>query len=469
MSTRTLRLIALAAACAPAACSPVTLSQDAAGETIDSGPADAAAGLVTVIVLDDVAAEPVEGVNVAFIEADGTLVSMQASDVSGRTQETVHAGALIAVGRVDDSGSETQYRVEVVAGVQPGDIIEMGLVEPQRSGNNLGTATVSLAGTHPGATTYLAGSCFLNDQTSAVTQAQTFPYDFRDDRCTRGATNVDVLGIALDDSGPIAYTTIDDVMPNDTKVSGSWNTAINRVDFDLSNAPYDAGVQNDAKMFRDDIEYQFDQMLTPLDSILAGDGATFSLRYPAAFADMVQQTVEIDKMDNSAISMWARNLSPVAGSQALDLTDDMLPLVDQATFDFADPAHPTWNYRVNGATPDATAQINVAFLRDVAGDEIFLVLVVAPPDNPSPFVMPELPTSLIQRPGTGENVWPPPDAATTLAYFSGIYEASFVTGGYEQFRQNRPTGVIFGEDQVPRNAPLGATVRISAGGLLNFN
>jgi hypothetical protein len=457
-----IRIISITALAA-AACSPVTLAQDG-GATTDSGPADAAVGLVTVIVLDDQQAEPVEGVNVAFVEADGTLVSMKQSDATGRAEETVHAGALIAVGRVTVT-AENEYRVEIVTGVQPGDVIEMGPGEPNRTGNNLGMATAHLASAQAGATAYYAGDCNLNSLDPANPTAD-FTQQFIDDSCTRGATNIDLLGVAVDATGPIAYTTIDNAMPGGTFTSGAWNTAINQVDFTLSNAPYDATLDLSAQMYRDDIEYSFPGMLTTLDSVLAGDGGSFSLRYPAAFAEKVYQQVQIRTTDGSGLLSWSRNLSPVAGTQALNLTSDMLPQLDQVLFDDSTPEQPMWTYRINGAAPDATGILHAAFMRDSLGDEIYIVVVVGPPDLPSPFQLPVLPPDLITRPVTGENVWPPPPAATVLAGFTGLIEASFITGGWDQMRQSRPVGILFSDTPLPRSAPLGSTIRLSAGGVL---
>jgi len=243
------------------ACSPATLKADGGADDDDGATADASTdagpGLLTVVVLDN-AARPQPGVKVAFFERDGTLIDMVVTGDDGTAAMEVFPDAMVAIGR---SGNE--MRIEVVAGAQPGETLELGPPVGERSGAQLGTAQARLPFSLAGATRYLAGTCYLNQQTVGT----VFTHNFQDSDCTRGATTQDLLAVALDNnSNALAYALIPGVLVNSptTFDAGAWNTDFRRPSLTLLDAPFDGNLDLNVKLYRNDVEYQYDGSHTPL-------------------------------------------------------------------------------------------------------------------------------------------------------------------------------------------------------------
>ncbi len=439
------------------ACSPATLKADGGGDddvvdaadTVDAGP-----GTLTVLVLDNFV-QPRPDVKVAFFESDGSLIEMVLTGPDGLASATVHPDAMIATSRFD-------MQIEVIAGLQPGETVEIGPFTPEPSNDLLGSASVIIPGTAPGATRHLAGTCFLQDQPVGT----AFQYDFFDSECTRGNDVVDLLAIGLDaNDNPLAYATVNGAGIGGTFTFGTWNTDFRRPSLTLLDAPFDGQVDLNMKLYRNDVEYRYAGSSTPLDVIALDQNASVDLIFPPNFADKVNVDLNIQASTLDRSVIWASNLAPTIGAQTVDLTAGMLPAIDQTAYDTADPARPEWRFRINGDT-EATAQLHIAFLSDQPSESFFVVVAAAPPDHPSPFRLPALPADIITfNNDPAAPAWPPPSTATVVQFFSALYDATFVPG-YGSFRVNRGLSHIFGDQLVPRAAQVGATARVSLGGQL---
>lgn len=456
------------------ACSPVTFKADGGADddssTSDANSYDAGPGAVTVTVYDQRTADPLGGAKVAFFNKNGTLAGMHLTSGAGVATESIFPGGIIAVGIVQDLAEDgVQYRVDVVAGVNPGDNIEVGPLGPEPTYNQIGSANVNFPNGYSGATQYYAGDCYLN----FTTVPGTYTHYFYDDRCTHGAGTVDLLAVAADNAGaPLAYAIIPGVIANSgtTYTAGAWNIDYNRINLSLLNAPFAGTLDLRGNLYRGspNISYQYNGLTDPVGDVVASGNSTADVVFPPNFADKVSLEVQLRSTASDQLVGWASNLAPSAGARSINLTDDMLPLVDQVSYDaISDPGRPQWNFRINGA-PEATSQLHAAFLQDPRDGSVYIITVFAPPGLPSPFKLPEIPNDLITRPANGdagadEPAWPPPADAAVFQVFSGLFDTTLFAG-YDQLKGARASGQLFGDGLIKPEAPVGALVRVSAGG-----
>ncbi|HUH02666.1 MAG TPA: Ig-like domain-containing protein [Kofleriaceae bacterium] len=467
--------LALASGLTLAACSPITPKGDGDGgndpdaNTNDGGGGDdAAPGMVTARALD-MEGNPLAGVNVAFSQADGTLIGMATTTASGEVTETVSQEAIVSFGL-----SETQpksnnglYTVQIIMGVQPGDTVEVNMGSPfgGRLSESLGTANLMFPSLHAGTDHYIVGNKCNNTYVSNTTLS--FPMDFYSNSCSGRATTLDLLGVAWNaNNAPLAWTMFEDVQIGaaNTFTSTGWNTNFAQFNAFYTNTPYDGEIRLDVGLMHDGIDHGIGGFNRTVGPLTAGQNAAYVVPVPAAFTDSLHVKAEYTGTARDRLLMHQTNLMSTTTSNSVDLSGLGYPSISSVTLDTSMPGRPAYRWTADGAIPSAAhALLGFSLWSDLGSQ--WAVLVLAPADSTAPLRMPALPNTFLADPLTLSPRWPPPAALEPWQNVVALFES----GDHADFAALRTqrglTGLIGNGQFLSPTAPIGSRSIVSAGGL----
>jgi hypothetical protein len=400
----------------------------------DGGGSDAradapiATGMATVVVEENGAAAV--GADVVFHAADGTVFEAKQTGNDGRAMGMVHPGSLVTV--IQEGGPTT------VGGVQPGD--EIVFSDPATISNAVGMAQVTLATPVPeGAANFevTLGCNSANTDTAGAPVAVTIYSD-----CVGLGNQFNAVAFAFDvDGNPLAYALATDLMPataGDTAVTmGPWLTDWKPLEISIANPGGNViALFGELNGLRNGIEFSVGG-----DTFALGAGP-LRMNHPRAFFDRVFYLTLViygAGMTPSDVRGILRLEAAPADTVALDLAN-ALPRI---TAGAATTTEMTWT----SEAPLTDADLLLIELNHSNGSATWTFLL--PPDTPSPFTLPALPSALSSHLPAG-----------TLEPSIGAVEADWISG-FEVIKAMGQAGL----DAIPAGDHVG---RISLGGAVNL-
>lgn len=425
----------------------------------DAGPT---VGAVKVRVFADVSV-PVPGLDVLFHAPDGSFVYRGATNSAGEVEHDMPAGSFVTVGFSNAKGTLLEYYVTTVAGVMPGDTIEIGPAERGYSGAYLG----DLLFADPGGdiTNLVDVRVGCQSETLSASDPSLSLYA---DRCTGGADSWDVLALQRNGMGGYAQHTL----VADAKVDGTayaladWTADWSTLDVELSNPPPRAVLAAvELGLYRNDLDYAYG---TAFAGLTGSDSGRASVDYPTGFPQSLQPRLQVFFSDTASskvegVQFVLRNMPATGTGWSVDLSGDLLPEVQDVAFDPAAPADDwTLRWSVPGGFP---SNMGLAMLH--WRDEMVVVtrdwrwVLVMPPTMTSPYALPDLPDDIVRHPTAMTPAWPPP-ADMLVDFLVGFVHAPHL-GTWNELRQDRASGRL--ENLLPHDLGAGTQVRLTAGGL----
>jgi hypothetical protein len=410
-----------------------------ADTTPDATPPDAMIppGEVTLTLLQDTT--PLEGVDIVFSNADGTLISHMLTDSAGQATETVPYHAMITVLNAEVAGvGPSNYFSYTLATVLPGDSITLDVVNIGGGDGGTpgldGTVTVDWPGEQTGATEYqVSDGC--RDATEDAPGGGGDPPDTTAElgincRVPGGANHhllaqaVEAGGMGVDTLHGAAY--LKDVAAGTTATLPAWSTNYEGPSVDVGNLPKGAlGVFGDGTFTLDGITFDLAD-----GGFFFGGGGTFDVLVPQGIgADSVLSQAGLFYSDGSSfdgISVITVNQAGLGTDLSHDLVNDALPGVINGMLVASNPARPSLSWTSLGDTSAADlAQIAIDWEAG-KGTESHSWLVRFNPGTSGPWRLPELPAALSAF---------APDATTVYDILQILYaDASYVTADWDTIR-----------------------------------
>jgi hypothetical protein len=383
---RTRLVLACALSLPVAACGSVSSFPDGGGSDATSADAsqtpDAVVrGTVKVTVIDPTSIAPAVGVQVVFLDPDGTVATRVATDGQGKAQGDVLPGG--SVTSVIVTG--TTYSMETIQAVKPGDDLVMNYLNTPQDNTLIGTYGVTYP-TYPGASTYtLYGPC--DPAGPAGTNPLTITMNISA-FCKQ--TTMDLVVVAYDQTGtPLAYNEKPGVafVANDsTTLANNW-LPLKTLNASYTNVPVDVASIALEHQAPDSYGYRLAQNGVPQSGVLALSGTVVT---PAAA--FIRSTF------NSSSGPTQERLARIAGSVLaynLDVDGQLLKWIQAPTFT---PETATLSVTLTGSStvvPDGSiAQLSysrpIAFkARPGTATNTYEWIVIRP--NAGPLTLPTLP------------------------------------------------------------------------------
>jgi hypothetical protein len=396
---------------------------------------------------------PLAGADVVLHDPAGEVTASLKTDVNGRAEAEVAAGAMLTVivrPEPDDEGFRVTYM-----DVEPGDALELAF--PSLSAEDRGTASVTLS-PFEGAPLYrIDVECM-----SLVTTDISFPITvYIDESCVSPNGNFHIVATALDAAWqPIAFSTLRDI-PSDPYVPvpvtmPAWRQDFGTLDVVGTDVP-PAGRLAAVQTWLDADHVSF-QGPSDQKEVFPGSSATLSVRYPAGFASLFDYQVMLGlgsaPDDLESVSMIrVRTEAPPPPTDVMSFAEDFLPGISLPAVTAVDPARPeiAWTAHGDLSTTDGAA-FTLVWSPIEGPPERWILL--APPGVASPARVPALPEALAD--------WRPPSGVTHMAQIMFL-DADWVQS-YDELRNE--LGVAFlidGEAIIPRTE---VSARVLIAGLL---
>jgi hypothetical protein len=413
------------------------------------GQPDATAdGPATVITLVNGAATG--GIDVLFQDASGHVLKHAMSDASGHATYTVHRGSMITVLQPDGmNGGGTNYMINTVMDVNPGDQITVGRRQAQIPGSSVGTGNITLVSGYPSATGYdiKAGSCQTSLSGPGMTSINI------DARCVDPTTNkIFFSALAHDSMGnSLAYADWTQPAP---PVGGtfpvtvpSWRTDFKTTHWPYSNTPANvATIQFSGQLyFTNAIALDLNQQyaMPP-----AGTGGQLSLSMPNdGMAVLIQENL----IFTDPTTMMMSSFSVAGGRYTISTLPATLPMANLGV-DFMPQLGPT-GYSVAGPNPGVIwtepygseaghgAKAGLAQTSWTMGTNYYNWFVIFPPDDMDhKITLPDIPSDLM--------TYIPPSAATSLNTPTVAFVDLDIAPDYDTYKENVGSD-IFLENNLP--------------------
>lgn len=268
---------------------------------------------------------------VYFLAADSTVLDTKQTDAMGFATGKMEPDGFIVVGT---KNTGTSKRLDIIAGVQPGDDLNSGIPKSATTSKTFAIDAPYDTGGNV-RKTYLFSSCgtatLINHTTDRTTTMQSWA------ECSG---SVEFLLVSVDDNNQAlrtSSTTLEVTGTTITLPATAYTAVAPGLSFQLSNVPNGAP----------DVRLGYDGYAA-VDGAITGTSADFALANLARPMNMDLYLVEPGV--TTTIHRWTDNGATAPFAAAQDLASDLLPSMTGAAYDATSHAI-TWTETARGKTP----------------------------------------------------------------------------------------------------------------------